>query len=205
MINWRGQFQSFVKNTMELFCAIIQAIIEESICTNIISDFKQPLSYLLPALLLTAVGVLLYKLCRRKAKISPAGILLFIYIEVLVQTAFLSRESGSRKGIDFSLFETWGQTSVAHAYFIENIIMLIPFGILAPIVLKQMRKMRFCVLTGFLLSCGVEISQLITQRGYCQLDDVVTNTAGTLIGWTIWKGFGKIITIKKTNEESIKK
>lgn len=184
---------------------IMQNYIIKDICTNIISDFKQPLSYLLPALLLTAVGVLLYKLCRRKAKISPAGILLFIYIEVLVQTAFLSRESGSRKGIDFSLFETWGQTSVAHAYFIENIIMLIPFGILAPIVLKQMRKMRFCVLTGFLLSCGVEISQLITQRGYCQLDDVVTNTAGTLIGWTIWKGFGRIITIKKTNEESIKK
>lgn len=72
-------------------------------------------------------------------------------------------------------------------------------------VLKQMRKMHFCVLTDFLLSCGIEISQLITQRGYCQLDDVVTNTAGTLIGWTIWKGFGRIITIKKTNEESIKK
>lgn len=183
----------------------MQNYIIKDICTNIISDFKQPLSYLLPALLLTAVGVLLYKLCRRKAKISPAGILLFIYIEVLVQTAFLSRESGSRKGIDFSLFETWGQTSVAHAYFIENIIMLIPFGILAPIVLRQMRKMRSCVLTGFLLSCGIEISQLITQRGYCQLDDVVTNTAGTIIGWTIWKGFGKIVGMNKTNEESIKK
>ena len=172
---------------------------------NIISDFKQPISYLLPALLLTAAGVFLYKLCRRNAKISPAGILLLIYIEVLIQMAFLSREPGSRKGIDFSLFETWGQTPVAHAYFIENIIMLIPFGILAPIVLKQMRKMRLCVLTGFLLSCGIEISQLITQRGYCQLDDVVTNTAGTIIGWTIWKGFGKMVGMNKTNEESIKK
>lgn len=79
----------------------------KDLCTNIILDFKQPLSYLLPALLLTATGVLLYKLCRRNAKISSAGILLLIYIEVLIQTAFLSRESGSRKGIDFSLFETW--------------------------------------------------------------------------------------------------
>ena len=177
----------------------------KDLCTNIILDFKQPLSYLLPALLLTAAGVFLYKLCRRKAKISPPSILLLIYMEVLVQTAFLSRESGSRKGIDLTLFKTWGQTSVAHAYFIENIMMLIPFGILAPIALKQMKKMRFCVLTGFLLSCGIEISQLITQRGYCQLDDVVTNTAGTIIGWTIWKGFGKIVGMNKTNEESIKK
>ena len=49
------------------------------------------------------------------------------------------------------------------------------------------------------------MKQLITQRGYCQLDDVVTNTAGTLIGWVIWKGFSKIVTINRTNEESIKK
>ena len=40
---------------------------------------------------------------------------------------------------------------------------------------------------GFLCSCGIELSQLITQRGYCQLDDVVTNTVGMLVGWGIWK------------------
>lgn len=32
-----------------------------------------------------------------------------------------------------------------------------------------------------------DLSQLITQRGYCQLDDVVTNTVGMLVGWGIWK------------------
>lgn len=31
------------------------------------------------------------------------------------------------------------------------------------------------------------LSQLITQRGYCQLDDVVTNTVGMIVGWGIWK------------------
>ena len=89
--------------------------------------------------------------------------------------------------------------------FINSVLSQSAVPVRSSSVLRQMRKMRSCVLTGFLLSCGIEISQLITQRGYCQLDDVVTNTAGTLIGWTIWKGFGKIITIKKTNEESIKK
>lgn len=70
---------------------------------------------------------------------------------------------------------------------IENIIMFIPFGLLAPMVFKRMRKVRFCVFIGFLCSCGIELSQLITQRGYCQLDDVVTNTVGMLVGWGIWK------------------
>ena len=43
------------------------------------------------------------------------------------------------------------------------------------------------MLIGFLCSCGIEITQHITQRGYLQLDDVVTNTVGMFIGWAIWK------------------
>ena len=74
-----------------------------------------------------------------------------------------------------------------HAMFIENIIMFIPFGVLLPIVFKQVRSGWKCVLIGFLCSCGIEITQHITQRGYLQLDDVVTNTVGMFIGWAIWK------------------
>ena len=114
-----------------------------------------------------------------------------------MQTAFFSREPGSRNQIDLNLFGTWGQTAVAHAYFIENIIMFVPFGILVPLVFSQMQKVRFCVLTGFLFSCVIELSQLVTQRGYCQLDDVVTNTLGTLVGWMIWKIWNKLKSQKK--------
>lgn len=69
----------------------------------------------------------------------------------------------------------------------HELIDFIPFGLLAPMVFERMRKVRFCVFIGFLCSCGIELSQLITQRGYCQLDDVVTNTVGMLVGWGIWK------------------
>lgn len=164
---------------------------------NIILDFEQPVEYIIPAVLITMVGVCIYKIYRRGKKLLPSCMVLIIYIEILMQTAFFSREPGSRKQIDLNLFGTWGETPVAHAYFIENIIMFIPFGVLAPMVFKQMRKMRICVLVGFLFSCGIEISQLITQRGFCQLDDVVTNTVGTLIGWMTWNGLDKIINIKK--------
>ena len=37
-------------------------------------------------------------------------------MEILVQTAFFSREPGSRKQIDLELFGTWGQTAMAHDY-----------------------------------------------------------------------------------------
>lgn len=170
----------------------------ENIWYNIIFDFRQPVSYLLPAIVLAVVGVLAYKICKReKARIRLSSVLLIIYMEVLMQTAFFSREPGSRNQIDLNLFGTWGQTAVAHAYFIENIIMFVPFGILVPLVFSRMQKVRFCVLTGFLFSCVIELSQLVTQRGYCQLDDVVTNTLGTLVGWMIWKIWNKLKSQKK--------
>lgn len=131
----------------------------ENIWKNIILDFRQPISYLVPAIIITMAAALIYKIYKKeKARILPSCILLIIYIEILLQTAFFSREPGSRKQIDLHLFGTWGQTAIAHAYFIENIIMFIPFGILAPIVFKQMRNVSFCVLIGFLCSCGIELS-----------------------------------------------
>jgi len=113
--------------------------------------------------------------------------LFLAYILVVLQTAFLSREPGSRKGMSLVLFETWGRSFHMHALFIENIIMFVPFGILTPILFTQLRSGWRCVLIGFLCSCCIEIVQHITQRGYMQLDDVVTNTLGTLIGWSVYK------------------
>lgn len=104
------------------------------------------------------------------------------YISEEVYTAFV--EAVKKESV---LGDTQVNKDVAIVYSPLNIIMFIPFGLLAPMVFERMRKVRFCVFIGFLCSCGIELSQLITQRGYCQLDDVVTNTVGMLVGWGIWK------------------
>ena len=168
----------------------------KEVIKNVQFDVQQPISYLIPAILITLIGAVIYLflyriwtgtilLKRQKKKIS-VGILFIIYMEVLLQTAFFSREAGSRKGIDFTILSTWGKTAQEHAYFIENIMMFVPLGILLPMLFKKIRKLQYCALTGFLCSCTIEVSQMITQRGFCQLDDVVTNTVGTFVGWRIW-------------------
>lgn len=84
-------------------------------------DFRQPISYLFPAIIITMAGVLVFKIYKKgKGRIRFSCILFIIYIEILMQTAFFSREPGSRQQIDLNLFGTWGQTAIAHAYFIEN-------------------------------------------------------------------------------------
>lgn len=108
-----------------------------------------------------------------------------IYMYILSILVYYSREPGSRNGVDMQLWSTWGMTLQEHAYFIENILLFIPFGMLFPIVFKKYLRW-FTVPIGFMISVGIEYIQYVTARGFCQLDDVVTNTAGTIIGFIMF-------------------
>lgn len=101
----------------------------------------------------------------------------------------LSREPGSRLGMELYLFATWRDNVVARGFVIENIFMFIPFGILFPYEVPFLRKIWFCIPTACLCSICIEGVQFITGRGYCQLDDVVMNTVGAGIGWLFYGVF----------------
>ena len=164
---------------------------------SIIQDFRQPVSYLIPAVIFSGCIVFAVSwLCGKKSTIRHKIPFTFFlaYFLVIFRIAFLCRKPGSRKAISLVLFETWGQSFHMHATFVENIIMFIPFGVMLPILFRKFRNGWLCVLAGFICSCSIEIVQHITQIGYLQLDDVVTNTTGTLLGWLAWKVNRKIWT-----------
>lgn len=178
----------------------------------ILMDLCKPVFYLLVivTVCLLAMGIFLgfMKVTGRGMgfRISPGRlhrILLLVYLLVLLQTALFSREPGSRHSIDLTLFETWGRSAVSHAYFIENILMYVPFGVLMPLCFRKMKKLWICVPIAWFSSVLLELTQLFTQRGYCQLDDVVTNTLGALIGWLIWYVICRRIVKVQSTEQSV--
>ncbi len=63
-----------------------------------------------------------------------------------------------------------------------NILLYIPMGYLLPFVWKEMRHIWVITLAGFLCSCATELAQLYFRIGYFQVDDIVCNTVGTMIG-----------------------
>ena len=67
---------------------------------------------------------------------------------------------------------------------IENIIMFLPLGMLLPAVNRKVRW-RSALGMSLGLSATVELLQLVTQRGYCQMDDILMNTLGGCIGYMI--------------------
>ena len=109
--------------------------------------------------------------------------LFIMYLTIFLEIVFLSREPGSRMGVNLQLFGTWGTNAQAHAYVLENILLFIPFGFLLPCVFSKCRNGVMIFFMGMFFSIACEGIQFMTQRGYCQLDDVVMNTLGTVLGY----------------------
>lgn len=179
-----------------------------------LQDMKEPVSYLPQAVLIglaaAAAGFFLLfikkwikkePLTDRNRTAGELALRIFVlflftaYLTVLLQEAFFSRPPGSRTSVDMELFGTWGHSPQGNAYVIENVIMFIPWGLLLPVIIRLFRRGAgawLCILSGFLASVSLETVQYLTQRGHCQLDDVVMNTLGTLAGWLLYKLFVKL-------------
>lgn len=112
--------------------------------------------------------------------------LFVIYLWMLVMIVFFCREPGSRIGTDLRFMGTWGTTMQDHAWVIENIFLFLPFGFLFPVWLPE-KKTAWTIPVGFLCSVAIAYYQLRTGRGFCQLDDVIMNTLGAVIGFLCWK------------------
>ena len=68
--------------------------------------------------------------------------------------------------------------------YLLNILFFIPYGLLFP--RKDNWKRVF--VTALVLSSSIELSQFIFNLGWCEVDDVISNTLGAMIGWgVLWK------------------
>lgn len=68
-----------------------------------------------------------------------------------------------------------------------NILLFVPMGFLTPMCWKEYRLRKNTLLLGLAVSVMIELLQLFTFR-LTDLDDVITNTLGTYIGYRIAEG-----------------
>lgn len=118
--------------------------------------------------------------------------LFFTYLALILMITLWSRESGSQKGLDLELFSTWGINKRNNAYVVENVLLFIPYGVLCPLAFKPLGKFFSCLTVGAATSLSVELLQLVTGRGFFQIDDILTNILGTVIGYLFFFFFWRI-------------
>ena len=67
-----------------------------------------------------------------------------------------------------------------------NILLFIPFGFLAGYVFKKTSFWKVLI-SATLISTMIELVQAISRLGCCDIDDVINNTLGTLLGWILYR------------------
>lgn len=84
-----------------------------------------------------------------------------------------------------------------------NNVMLIPFGAFLPIYFKKFQKLVPAVTAGIVMSLALEVLQLFTFRA-TDIDDLIMNTLGTLLGYFIGAFIVRKAEEEKTNKDVIK-
>ena len=86
--------------------------------------------------------------------------------------------------------------------FILNIMLFIPLGILCPYISNTFKKAANTLLIGFCLSLAIEVSQLFTAYRVTDINDLIANTAGVMIGYLIFLILTKLKLAKPYNKMS---
>ena len=96
----------------------------------------------------------------------------------------------------FDIYDGWKLN------LLGNITMFIPVGIFWPFCFKKLNNVGKVVFAGFGYSLIIEISQLLFYERSSDIDDLITNTTGVLIGALIYFGIQSIIKKVKLKSET---
>ena len=117
------------------------------------------------------------------------GLLLIEYVVLIYCTTVFSRRTTV---LQYNFMPFWSYFS----YFggendrllmenIMNVVVFVPVGLLAGVAFRGMKWMKVMV-TGLGLSIGIEVMQFVFRKGFSEVDDVIHNTFGCMIGYLIW-------------------
>lgn len=77
-----------------------------------------------------------------------------------------------------------------------NVVMFIPLGFFLPLMWRKYHNGFEIIKLGFYLSLFIELSQLFTRFRATDINDLITNTIGAAVGWSIYFVFSKLLLRK---------
>lgn len=166
--------------------------------TDILSYLKEYI--MLGIILIIFLGVTFFigykiiykKLMKGTKTISKGKLLLYgisiVYIVILLGAVFLNRGSlygNANLHIFSSYLEAYHKMDISlFRNIILNILLFVPLGFLLPIYSDKLKKSYIVILIGLLTTLLIEYLQYITRMGIFEIDDILNNTVGTIIGYS---------------------
>ena len=137
-----------------------------------------------PFVILSATAVMLFSVLSGK---RVNTVLLFLYCAVILYFTLMYRENGFNKVnfVFFSGFKQFFTNDETRSNIVKNTWLFIPLGA----ILFSIYPQRKTILFPLLFSIVIEIIQYITNTGWCDIDDVICNWIGGVIGFSFCKMF----------------
>ena len=115
-----------------------------------------------------------------------AALLLIEYVFLVFCSTVIFRPTSETRQYDFHPFWSYDRPELL-VENIMNVIVFIPIGLLLGCAFKQTTWWK-TLLIGCSISITIEALQFCFMKGFSELDDVMHNTMGYLIGWCMVKG-----------------
>lgn len=113
--------------------------------------------------------------------------LLFFYAAIVICSTLIFRNGEGGRGVHLIPFWSYFATDNFPRLPIENVmnfLAFMPMGFLLGLITIKLKWYQVATV-GCGFSLFVELTQLIFKRGMCELDDVIHNTLGCLVGYSI--------------------
>ena len=137
--------------------------------------------------------VMLNLKCRREGKCFPKGqavafLLLLCYLGGLAAITLMNRMDGMRTGVQLlpflAFWEAWNNfTLQIWLNPLLNIAMFLPLGVLLPLAVKRFRRWFWMLTAGVGTSLVIELLQYVLGRGQADVDDLICNVLGAMLGY----------------------
>lgn len=141
-------------------------------------------------LIIIGVVVILSMKGLRK-RLSYISLLIAIgYFVLILSSTVFGRDPAD--GYSFNIKPFWSYSAYLEGHVIlfpesiMNVVIFIPLGFLTSIIFHP-SKIWKVILTGMAMSMSIEFLQLVFRRGLCEIDDVIHNTIGAILGFYIFQ------------------
>lgn len=142
--------------------------------------------YIFVAVLVWTLLSLIFR--EKKAWKLLNGSLCFLYIICVIYVTLLSRtgDSGEISWIPFQSLFLAAQYPDIYNQIAMNILMFVPIGLTMPNAICGLNRhcVRFTIISCCLFSLCIELCQYFFGLGRCEIDDIIMNTIGAVLGTT---------------------
>ena len=126
-----------------------------------------------------------------------AGLVLAEYVFLIYCSTVIFRTAADGNGHNFRLF--WSYEAIEKGRIelipenVMNVVVFVPVGMMLGLLLRVKGSWLIALIFGMGISVSIEAMQYVFHRGFAEVDDVMRNTIGCILGYILVKGSRLIV------------